>query len=70
MFYLNDSNITVATPIKVLPLNDGKQYIVTEGLKPGDRVVVEGIGTSVRGDMPVNPVDAAEKAVAAAQQAQ
>lgn len=70
VFTLNDSNITVATPIKVLPLNDGKQYIVTEGLKPGDRIVVEGIGTSVRGDMPVNPVDAAEKAGAAQQQAQ
>lgn len=62
VYTLNDSNITVATPIKILPLNDGKQYVVTEGLKPGDRIVTEGVGTSVRGDMPVNPVDAAEKA--------
>ncbi len=58
VFTLNDSNITVTTPIEVLPLNDGKQYVVTSGLKPGDRVVIEGVGTSVRGDMPVNPVDA------------
>lgn len=58
VFTLNDSNITVTTPIEVLPLNDGKQFVVTSGLKPGDRVVIEGVGTSVRGDMPVNPVDA------------
>lgn len=71
VYTLNDSNLTVATPIQVLPVNDGKNYVVTSGLKPGDRVVIEGIGTSVRGDMPVNPVDPAEKAAqASAQQAQ
>lgn len=62
VYTLNDSNRTVATPIQILPVNDGKQYIVTAGLNPGDRIVIEGIGTSVRGDMPVNPVDAATKA--------
>ncbi|MDE7458911.1 MAG: efflux RND transporter periplasmic adaptor subunit, partial [Muribaculaceae bacterium] len=62
VYTLNDSNFTVPTPIQVLPVNDGKQYIVTSGLNPGDRIVVEGIGTSVRGNMPVNPVDAAAKA--------
>ena len=71
VYTLNDSNITVATPIQVLPVNDGKNYVVTSGLNAGDRVVTEGIGTAVRGGMPVNPVDAAEKAAAAAtQQAQ
>ncbi len=69
VFTLNDSNITVPTPIQILPLNDGKQYIVTEGLKPGDRIVIEGVGTSVRGGMPVTPVDPATKQ-AQAQQAQ
>ncbi len=58
VYVLNDSNKTVTTPIKVMALNDGKNFIVTEGLKPGDRVVIEGIGTSVRPDMPVNPVEA------------
>lgn len=61
VFTLNDSNITVTTPVKILPINDGKQYVVTEGLKPGDRIVIEGVGTSVRGDMPVNPVDPTAK---------
>lgn len=65
VFTLNDSNVTVATPIKILPINDGKQYVVTEGLNPGDRVVVEGVGTSVRGDMKINPVDAAAKSAEA-----
>ena len=65
VFTLNDSNITVTTPIKILPVNNGKEYVVTEGLKPGDRIVIEGEGTSVRGDMPVNPVDHAAKATGA-----
>lgn len=58
VYVLNDSNKTVTTPIKVMTLNDGKNFIVTEGLKAGDRVVIEGIGTSVRPDMAVNPVEA------------
>ncbi len=57
VFTLNDSNKTVNTPIQVMTLNDGKNFVVTSGLKPGDRVVVEGIGTVVRPGMPVNPVD-------------
>ncbi|RAZ93716.1 efflux RND transporter periplasmic adaptor subunit, partial [Klebsiella oxytoca] len=46
------------TPIQVLPLNDGKNYVVTSGLKAGDRVVTEGVGTTVRAGMDVNPVEA------------
>ncbi len=58
VFTLNDSNMTVNTRIEILPLNDGKNYVVTNGLKSGDRVVVEGIGTSVRANMKVNPAQA------------
>ena len=58
VYTLNDSNMTVSTHIEILPLNDGKNYVVTEGLKAGDRVVVEGIGTSVRANMQVNPAPA------------
>lgn len=64
VFTLNDSNMTVTTPIQVLNLNDGKNYVVTGGLNPGDRVVVEGIGTNVRAGMPVTPVDANSPAAA------
>lgn len=66
VFTLNDSNITRTTPIKVLPENDGKIFVVTEGLKAGDRVVTEGIGTIVRDGMPIRPKQAAAAAPAAA----
>ena len=60
VFTLNDSNATVTTPIQIMSLNDGKNYVVTSGLKAGDRIVIEGIGTSVRPGMQIQPVDAAK----------
>lgn len=35
---------TVSTPIEVFKINDGKEYIVTEGLSVGDTIVAEGAG--------------------------
>ena len=72
VYVLNDSNMTVSTPITVSAKNNGKEFVVTSGLQPGQRVVVEGVGTKVRDNMPVNPVDAAarEAQQAAAQAAQ
>lgn len=35
---------TVSTPIEVFRINDGKEYIVTEGLSVGDTIVAEGAG--------------------------
>lgn len=55
VFVLNDSNKTVQTRIQVLDLNDGKNFVVTDGLKPGDRIVVEGVGTSVRDGIVIKP---------------
>lgn len=69
VFVLNDSNKTVTTPIEIQALNDGKNYVVTSGLKAGDRVVTEGIGTTVRAGMEINPVDAAAAQTQAAAQA-
>ena len=46
--------------------------MVTSGLKPGDRIVVEGVGVSVKDGVVIKPVDAAAKeaqAAAGAQQA-
>lgn len=70
VFTLNDSNVTVSTRIEVLEINDGKNFVVTNGLKAGDRIVTEGIGTIVRAGMPISPVDAnaAAEAPAAAQE--
>lgn len=68
VYVLTDSNTTVAAPITVLDINDGQTYVVTEGLAGGERIVVEGVGTTVREKMKINPVTAAEKADRAAGQ--
>ena len=34
----------VSTLIKVAPVNDGKEYIVLDGLKAGDEIVADGVG--------------------------
>lgn len=34
----------VSALIKVAPVNDGKEYIVQEGLKPGDEIISDGAG--------------------------
>lgn len=65
-YVVNDSNVVVATPIEVSNLSDGKNFVVTSGLQPGQRIALEGIGTKVRDGITVQPVDAA----AAQQQAQ
>lgn len=67
-YVVNDSNKVVATPITVSPLNDGSNFVVTSGLKPGDRIAVEGVGISVRDGVEIKPVDAAAKSAAMAQQ--
>ena len=59
VYVVNDSNKTVATPVEISPMNDGKQFIVPSGLTPGQRIVVEGVGTKVKDNMPIKPVDAA-----------
>lgn len=55
VFVVNDSNKTVQTRIQILDINDGKNFVVTEGLKPGDRIVVEGVGTIVKDGMAIKP---------------
>lgn len=55
VYTLNDSNITVPTYITVEPYDDGKTFVVTSGLKAGDRIVTEGVGTAVRANMPITP---------------
>lgn len=66
VYTLNDSNITVTTPITVLEVNDGHNYVITSGLKAGDVVVTEGVGTKVRNGMAIVP----KKAEAAPAQAE
>lgn len=55
VYVLNDSNVAVSAPITVAPYSDGQTFVVTSGLNPGDRVVVEGVGTVVRPGTVVTP---------------
>ena len=68
VFVVTDSSTVVSTEIKVLPQTNGQQYVVSSGLKPGDRIVTEGVGTSVRNGMKINPITP-EQASARLQQA-
>lgn len=49
--------------IGIFKLDDGKNYVVTSGLKPGDRVVTEGVGTLRNGIRikPITPEQSAAK---------
>lgn len=51
-------NVLHQQTIEVSPLQDGSNYVVTSGLKPGDRIVTEGVGTKARNGVTIQPVDA------------
>jgi membrane fusion protein (multidrug efflux system) len=57
VYVVGDSNKAVSTKITVLAQNDGQNFVVTEGLKAGDRVVIEGVGTKVSDGAVINPVE-------------
>ena len=62
--YVVDSNNKVKnTLITVADVDDGQNYIVTSGLKSGDRIVVEGVGSLQDGSKikPISEARAAEK---------
>lgn len=70
VYVVNDSNKTVTTPITVAPQNDGKNFVVTSGLTAGQRIAVEGVGSTLREGMTIQPVDQAAQAQQAAPVAQ
>lgn len=53
-----DSAKAVSTPIQVLDINNGKDFVVLSGLKPGDRIAIEGVGTQVKDGTFIEPVEA------------
>ena len=59
VYVVNDSNKVVSTPIAIETNNDGKVFVVTSGLKAGDRVAIEGVGTKLKDGMTINPPAAA-----------
>lgn len=60
VFVLQPDHTLKSTEIKVFNLNDGKYYYVTEGLKAGDKIVVEGI-QSLRDGQSIAPITPADK---------
>ncbi len=60
VYTLGEDNKVKYTEIKVLSQNDGQHYIVTEGVKIGDRIVVEGVAT-LKDGMEITPITAAER---------
>ncbi|MDY5124944.1 MAG: efflux RND transporter periplasmic adaptor subunit, partial [Prevotella sp.] len=55
VYIVGKDNKVRYSEIKVNPMDDGKTYIVTEGLKPGDRYVSKGI-TSLSDGMEIKPI--------------
>ena len=49
----------MSTEIQVLPENDGQNYFVTGGLKPGDRIAAEGVAL-LRNGAKIKPITKAQ----------
>lgn len=62
VYVVGDSAKVHSVPITVAPENDGKKYIVTSGLKPGEVIVTEGVGVSLSDGMVINPKNVEPKA--------
>lgn len=61
VYLVTDSSTVKSTEIGIFNLDDGQGYVVTSGLKPGDKIVIEGI-TSLRDGMPIKPITPEESA--------
>lgn len=60
VYLVDESNKAISAPISILPVNDGKNYVVTSGLKPGDVIVAEGVGTRVKEGTVIAPKQSQE----------
>lgn len=64
VYVVNDSNKVASMPITVEANADGRTFVVTSGLTPGQRIVIEGVGTTVKDGMEINPVAPGSKPAA------
>lgn len=55
VYVLGAGNKVKSTEIVVLPQNNGTNYVVTSGLKAGDRIVVEGV-RNLKDGMQIKPI--------------
>lgn len=61
VYLLTDSSTVKSTEISVFDLDDGRNYRVTSGLKPGDKIVVEGVA-ALRDGVKIKPITPEESA--------
>jgi membrane fusion protein (multidrug efflux system) len=59
-YKVDSSNKVASVSFNPIPSDDGQSFLVTHGLKPGDRVVLEGINTLRNGVM-INPKEVTAK---------
>lgn len=71
VFVVGEDSKVKNTEVEIFKLDDGKSFVVTSGLNPGDKIVVEGVGTLRDGTLinPITPEAAAAKLNAATQPA-
>ena len=60
VYVLQADNTLKHTEVQISSLNDGKNYIVTGGLKAGDKIVIEGVQNLQDGQQ-ITPITPAEK---------
>jgi membrane fusion protein (multidrug efflux system) len=53
---LGDSAKVMSTPIEIMEITKGKFYVVTKGLKAGDKIVLEGF-QSLKDGTKIKPQD-------------
>lgn len=54
VYQLTDSNTVKSVEIRIRPNSGGQYFVVEEGLRPGDRIILEGVA-GLRENMPVKP---------------
>ncbi|MCE5227293.1 MAG: efflux RND transporter periplasmic adaptor subunit [Porphyromonadaceae bacterium] len=55
VYTVDDKSTVKSTPIEIFTLDDGQNFVVTSGLKAGDKIVVEGI-SSLKDGMQIKAV--------------
>ena len=56
IYVVDDTGMVRSAEIQVLDNNDGRLFVVQKGLKPGDRIVADGVA-SLREGMSIKPVE-------------
>lgn len=60
VYVLQADNTVKYTEITIFNLDNGKEYLVTSGLKPGDKIVIEGV-QNLKDGQKIQPITPAQK---------